>query len=105
MDGVASMGTPPLTAAAPQLVAGTAAHGSQANEAEGAPAPKKRKTAAKPYCPQLGTANYAFLIVLYRVRSLSCVLLSCSVKFTLWRHMWKCGDEVISVSAQTSFCW
>jgi len=39
-----------------------------AAEAEEGPAPKKRKTAAKPYCPQLGTANYAFLIVLYRVR-------------------------------------
>ena len=42
---------------------------SQTAEAEAGPAPKKRKTAAKAYCPQLGTANYAFLIVLYRVRS------------------------------------
>ena len=31
------------------------------------PAPQKRKTVAKPYCPLLGTANYAFLIMLYRV--------------------------------------
>jgi len=48
------------------VAAGTQA--SQTAEAEEGPAPKKRKTAAKPYCPQLGTANYAFLIVLYRVR-------------------------------------
>ena len=41
---------------------------SQSGDADAGPAPKKRKTAVKPYCPQLGTANYAFLIVLYRVR-------------------------------------
>ena len=41
-------------------------------EAEAGPPAKKRKTAAKPYCPQLGTANYAFLIVLYRVRIGTC---------------------------------
>ena len=63
------MGSPPPPAAASQPASGAATQASQRVEADGAPAPKKRKTAAKPYCPQLGTANYAFLIVLYRVSS------------------------------------
>jgi hypothetical protein len=52
-----------------QPAPGVGTQAPQPAEADGAPAPKKRKTAAKPYCPQLGTANYAFLIVLYRVSS------------------------------------
>ena len=62
--------SPPAAVVASQSASGAATEPSQTMEADAGPAPKKRKTATKPYCPQLGTANYAFLIVLYRVSAL-----------------------------------